>query len=461
MNGKLFLIRALILTIHFFLQILAVGQVSPCNCYEAYYLHLNAYPENTASWGKKYCEVQGITHDDSNWYITATERKSWLDKTIVNCFLWKIPLKEDLDQKLDSIPGMTVKNIYDFCELWNSNNPVKSGWNHWGDLDHYHDSNGIDYLVVPVMRPDNHKKSAIVIFRAHDLTLAGFGILPGQQGGAGWCAVEPHTGNIFTSNHRTSSVYCYDGISWKDLPTSGLCYLALHLKNIYNLIDGKADTLLDFHNMQGGEFTPSGELLYLSSGRGRCKTYGADDPGRPTDGINVFDTKSWHRIKHSTNRCYAGPGNSDCGHSWSDYFDFTYDFLCGWDQFHSEQPEGLTIWDVDGLEAPHVGGQLHVLIASVGIPGNRARLVHYSNKLRVDSAHGSEPVWPNPWEDNGPLAGSESRPFKTITDAIKWYPVWDGAEILIKDGSYPVTSEVSIGAHVRFVSQGGSVIKVQ
>ena len=430
------------------------GQPNARNEYEAYYLHINTYPSGAVSWGEDQREVQGITHDDANWYITATHRSGWADFDIDNCFLWKISVKEDLNRNVDSNPNVTLVNLYQLSPLWNGSDPL-TGYIHWGDVDHYKDSKGISYLVVPVTSP-SLPSPALVIFRTADLSIACLAILRGGPGNpqtdVGWCAVNPLTGYLYTSNDSTTTILRYE-VPWEQLPTSGyFVNFPVTYKESYELRDVATGAVLELHNMQGGEFTESGELLYVSNGRGRCKGKGAPDPGHPNDGINVFDTKTWQRIKQSTNRCYGGPGVSDCDHPRTDYFDFTYDFGCGLTEAHSDQPQGLTIWDLDDGRSPYVSGQLHVLTAAVGLAGNMATLEHFTRKIYVDDANGSVPEWVSP------LPGTSSRPFKTVGDAFNWYPAWAGAEIMLGTGSYPETGTFS--QRVLLNSQGGAVIGV-
>jgi hypothetical protein len=455
----LLIIGALALLINTLFAVTGLSQPPQTrNAYEAYYLHTGTYPCGAVSWGEDQIEVQGITHDDSNWYITATDRAGLIDKTIDNAFLWKIPVKDDLNLDAFHHPDVTYKTLYDFPALWNHNchprppcSDTLTGYVHWGDLDHYK-YNSIDYLVVPMTSPSAVENNvlawgdpAVVVFRGDDLSLVGYGLLPGKSGtgqkDVGWCAIDPRTGDLYTSPDHTSEVLGYE-MPWSSLSVSGysgpftITYNGFHR----DFMDGIADTALDLHNMQGGEFTPSGELLYISNGGGHCAGAGADDAGWPTDGIHAFETLNWREIKHSTNRCYdpnLRQGTSNCDHPQSDYFDLSYDFDCGFWEFHAEQPEGLTIWDLYDGRAPgenggcavsapgHVSGQLHVLVASVGT-GNMASLEHFGSRLHVDGVNGEDtPAW------TVPLMGTKERPFKFVSDAINWYPAWHGAQIAI------------------------------
>jgi hypothetical protein len=461
-NPRISIIVVLIFFLRSILLLNGLCQLHAQNTFENYYLYINAYPNGAVSWGENELEAQGITHDNWNWYITATQRWSLPDFDIQNCYLWKIPVNEDLNANVFTNPNVTYKDLYDFPELWNDTGPwndTLTGYIHWGDLDHY-TYNNKQYLVVPMTSPTSELDNpAIAVFRTSDLSLAGIGHLLGGGGiehiDVGWCAVDSISGILYSSNDLTDFVFQYQ-VSWNELPDTG-CNSHLNLTWKRNClikdVNGNIDTL---HNMQGGEFTSSGKLLYLSSGRGFCY-FGAEDAGDPSDGINVFvfdSDSNFHQIRHSTNRCYEAPYVSDCDHPWSDCFDLTYDFNCGMFETHADQPQGLTIWDIDNKGAPGMSGQLHVLTASIGLAGNMAQLHHFSGRLFVDPVNGTLPSWEFP--QGPPIPGTAARPFKTLRDAFTWCPVWDGAEIILKPGSSAETAECS--ARVKIISQGGSGI---
>ncbi len=421
---------------------------------ETYLLHLGSYPRGAVSFGQGMIEVQGITFITNNNHprtiITSVHRgwvmSGWLpSQRIDNAYLFKIPVTLDL-QKIDVFHNgdVVVKTLHNYPPLWNPNPTMPlafrklTGYVHWGDVDHYV-FNKVEYLIIPMTseKPGRDKNKlewgdpAVFIFRAADLSLVAYDLLDNTDGkgqkDVGWCAVNPQTGDLYTSEDRTTKTLKYT-IPWNLLPRSGyMGRLKMKYIKAYSL-HGKGTTILDLHNMQGGEFTPSGELLYISNGAGRCKKQGANDPGMPTDGIHLFDVATWKEIKHSTNRMYYRPGESNCCQPYSDYFDFTYDFRCGKFEAHSEQPEGIGIRDFSKIEKhdPHMNGQLHVLVASVGLFGNQAWIEHYTNKISVDQVHGYSPVW------NVPFPGTGQRPFKTVAAAVNFYPAWEGAQIAIK-----------------------------
>ena len=93
---------------------------------------------------------------------------------------------------------------------------------------------------------------------------------------------------------------------------------------------------LELSHTQGGVFSEDGRLFYMLAG--------IHDELYKNDGINVFDTRTWRRFVKSTVADEA-PG------------ELHYHYHPGKDQ--SEEPEGITVWDLDDGRAPGIRGQLH------------------------------------------------------------------------------------------------------
>jgi hypothetical protein len=88
--------------------------------------------------------------------------------------------------------------------------------------------------------------------------------------------------------------------------------------------------------MQGGDFSEDGSTLYLINGK--AKQFDSKDGG-----IWVFDVNSGRRIMKS-----ATSGN------------FKYEFHPG---ARLQEPEGITVWNLDRRQAPRVqGGQVHAIL---------------------------------------------------------------------------------------------------
>lgn len=92
--------------------------------------------------------------------------------------------------------------------------------------------------------------------------------------------------------------------------------------------------------MQGGDFSTDGSMLYLLNGK--SYDFDANDGG-----IWVFDVRSGRRMMKS-----ATSGN------------FKYEFHPGVTSY--QEPEGLTVWDLDGKQAPRIpGGQVHAILLNI------------------------------------------------------------------------------------------------
>lgn len=434
----------------------ALGQTA----YEGYYLRSANFPSFGSLWTPAPLgdgESQGVTHDDDNWYFTWT--------TGGNGYLFRVPVEVPLNNSVLQNPNVAIVNMTQFPDLSNR------GYWHWGDPDHYKYS-GTDYIVIPI----GGSPPIIAIFRAN-LSLVAYGKLNRQQS-TGWCAIHPQTGELYTSNdfdYAPPVPNCDDqsfhflyprtllrySIPWNLLPSSGYVgEIALTYSGFVELLSGNGGQM-ELYNMQGGEFTPSGELLYIVCGSGCCEGNGAGQQ-YALDGLYVFDTQTWRAIKRSFNHSPRYPNTS-----LPRYFDYYYPLGCGGGncsdggEAASWSPEGLTIWDLDNGRAPNITGQLHVLLFKYRVFGeNREVFEHFGNRLYVDPGNGVDQilfpcVHQGPTDDS-PLRGGLLRPFKTLGYACSGYPVWDGAEIVLKAGSYPETGVFS--KRVRITSRGGAAI---
>ncbi len=411
------LIEIVLLFVPFFL----LSQNHSRKSYEGYYLKYETYPEDATNWWMyNGLEVQGVTHDDDNWYFTLTFKGG--GNGILRRIPRSVPLASGAIQP--SNPGIKSITMQEVPEL-----AAHNYW-HWGDPDHYR-YDEVDYILIPIPGP------IIACFRASDLAFINYAHLDGNiQDYAGWCAVNSE-GNIYTSSNHAWGVLEYE-VDWPTLLNSSshnaLSYVADYP---FHDINGSPIQLL---HMQGGEFTPSDELLYVVCGSAGCLGIGPGQP-EPSDGIHVFETNTWKDIKRSTN---TSGGNS--------HFNYTFDNSCACFVFGSQTPEGLTIWDLDDGSAPFISGQLHVIVDHYNIKfcDDAITMQHFGKNIYVDKVTGVDPP-------TTPLTGTITKPFKSIESAYNFYPVWDGAQLIIKPGIY---SEVGIfDTRIFLKSQGsGSVI---
>jgi hypothetical protein len=356
--------------------------------YESYYRFLGDYPgDEEPDWSDN---VQGVTHDQDNWYITQTQR------------LWRIPVGLDLEDVTTSSPGVAYLDM-------SSTELPSLGYNHIGDLDY---SQG--YLFVPL---EGSGQSGLAVFRptAAGFDYIGYGLLNQQAEGANaaWIALDPNNpSDVYTSNWGYVHTIQKYHLDWDRLRNEN--------RVVVTYVPGSDITLWDQSgaqafviDVQGGAFSPTSRLLYLSAGY----TIGFWCDGEDYDGdwmaqnggIHVFDTSSprtWTRIRKSAN-C------SDC----SDIF--RYEFgptLTG----GCDEPEGLTFWDLDQGRAPGIRGQLHVLLLENDLDADDIFFKHYTGVVYVDERHFGD--------------GTRGSPYHTVTEAHSF--AWNGSRIKIHAGSY-------------------------
>jgi len=390
--------------------------------YEAYCLYHGAYPDDEEPFYSGECEnnTQGITHDDSNWFISQTYD------------LWKIPVQYDLGENgvSPSAPGVIhvrLKNI----KFSSGVAVVDSGYFHIGDLSYYK-----GYLIAPI-EANSPQPHAIFIFRGVNLQYVDHVHLSGYKD-LGWVAVDLK-GNLYTSRDFSDYLEQWQA-NWDEFPTKPL---QLKFKQQIKLIREDGSSFNSGH-AQGGDFSSSSGLFYFLSG--------IFDSHDPDEGINVFDTQSlsattWQRVKRS----YQG----------DDYQPFWYHFdpICFPDvPYICEEPEGLTVWDLDKVPNKHssVKGQLHVVMLDNDATCDKGfnddendnlkddddiTFYHYINTIYVNYTYG------------GDETGEPHKPFNTVTEAYN--VAWNGARIKIWAGNY--AEALTFSKQIQILPEGGTV----
>lgn len=366
--------------------------------YESYFLYYGQHPkEKEAGWHQ---DAQGITHDENYWFITQSDTDGEPEERS----LWKIPVTHDLESVSPSDPGVTrisLDDVKPLCDL---------GYNHLGDLSYY-EYKGEGYLVIPV---EGGTIPALAVFRSSNLDYVGHDLLVGQTD-AGWCAIDPD-GYLYTSNSQATGYYKYS-LRWDLLPNE------VRLQQICPPLPflDEFGNPLTLAYMQGGVFSESGHLLYVVSGFYNDRY--------PNDGISVFDTQTHRRVQQSTN---------GWGH-------FDYEFHPGWSKY--EEPQGLTIWDLDDGRAPHIGGQLHVILLDNDEldpwwpDDDDVYLKHYTESIHVDGTY------------TGEEHGRAWDPFNTVGEANDF--AWNGARICVNAGTYP--ESLMFSKQVQVLAEEGNV----
>jgi len=403
--------------------------------YEGYYKYLGSYPSGETDWSN---DAQGVAHDSNHWFITNTHG------------FWRIPVEVDLDDVTSSSPGVIHRDISDYPQL--------TGYNHFGDPDVFRFGT-TDYLVLPIEDSEANCQSglpgAIAILRCDSLCYVAHAPFTNQCNDAGWCAID-RSGLVYSSVQHpgfenSDSLLLTYSLDWSSLACDSQFQMT-YLGAIPMIKEDGAP--LEMGCMQGGEFAPDGRLLYLISG-----FLDDDDEEAVREGIHVVDTTSWQRVEHSTN----GNGNFNY------YYNPGYGFPCCLDPgcCTANEPEGLTIWDLDDGRAPGILGQLHAFMSDNDTPvvdSGDIRFYHYTRANRVNPTaqcvvapccllpgpssclSGSNSI---PCGEEA--AGLPSCPYNTITAALS--AAWAGSEIRLSAGTFP--GPLTISTPVRLSAEGG------
>jgi hypothetical protein len=365
--------------------------------YESYYLFLGNHPNNNSPGFHE--NVQGIAHDADHWFISQLHQEFGFPPPPPTAAIWRIPVAHDLDDVSPSDPGVTRKLLSDY--------PALIPYNHAGDIV-YFEYQGHGLVILPLEGDDVSPALAVLDSGTNMAYLA---LAPVPQQKCGWVAVD-REGNLYSSESHPTALIKYQ-VNWSFLFAFPPRLVIQPVETIG--LHDESGAVLQLHHAQGGEFTDSGDLLYMSTGY-----YTDTDP--VTEGIHVFDTQSWRRVQHSTNG----------------YGHFNYAFEPG--GVTAQEPEGLTLWDLDDGRAPGIRGQLHVLLLdNSGVTADEMFLKHYTHVIRVDASN------------SGPQDGTPAHPFQTMLAAADL--AWDGAEIRVRAGTYP--GPVTIANRVRLTAEGG------
>jgi hypothetical protein len=278
-------------------------------------------------------------------------------------------------------------------------------------------------------------QAALAVFRADTLEYVDHAILRGQQKDAAWCAMYPGepldvVGVVYSSANDAPPVNRF-AFNWNELRNNKLILTDLPPISLF-AGDGSSVRITD---MQGGVISPSGQLLYLVAGTHTSYL--------PSHGIHVFDLSTGRRIQRSARDV--------------DYFRYDWDPGNDPGDCSLNEPEGITIWDLDDGRAPHIRGQLHVLMLDNdtficdGNGDDEIELRHYTHTIYVDGNY------------RGEEKGTPDQPFKTVGKAynigeaygLNGVQIWDGAQIKIRAGSYD--EKVTFSKRIRVLADRGTV----
>ena len=277
----------------------------PADWYSSF--QIDGYPvDRENGWSD---EIQGITHDDKNWFVTRNLK----DGDDQSGILWKFPVGHDLhDEVTEPDPAAGILRSLQPDEL------LAGGWDHYGDLAYF---DGHVYVAV-----EGGDGPVVAVFRADDLEYVGYAYLDGagQDGHAPWCAVDQATGLLYSGCDKVDAAHPIE-VYEVHFDAAGQVAYADNVDQLVPLDEAGNPIVFDETDdgiyVQGGEINPLGDLFLV-------------DP----DGISVFDTATGHR-KHVIDVPYK-PGG-----------------------VYAEEFEGITWWDLDAYgAAPGIEGQLHLLM---------------------------------------------------------------------------------------------------
>ena len=414
--------------------------------YESYFMYIGSDPHNESpGFLDGYEQFQGLAHDADNWFISAGEAmKGDHDPSEWKWGIWKIPLT--------SMGNNGLVNATPSHQILLSDLPTlrSEGYYHIGDIDQFR-----GFVLVPVenyhccgdvTKGEERKGVAILFLNAADLSYVGKATIGAGSDDPnwpdfGWVAVNPADQKIYVSHDRTDSLEVYSvDWNWLDLVRhqTNLEVPLLHLPTI-RLKDENGNLFsYVFHNVQGGAFSETGSLFYC--------VVGICDASYGSDGIHVFDTKTWQRLKQST-FCgeevppYACPSCPDFRFQWWEgIFDpINWEKTCAL----GSEPEGIDVWDLDSDPRSPYPGQLHVgRLYNVGGQDD-VTIFHYTHALYADSS------WTG--DDQG-----KGYPYSTLGEANAC--AWDGAIIKMKPGYYNET--LTLTKRVKLVGDGAGAVVI-
>lgn len=366
-------------------------------------------------------QIQGLAHDENNWFISAGEYMHCEDSSFGtrSWGIWKIPVASGLI-------GATPTHRFVLADR-----PDFRSYFHVGDIDCF---NG--FVLAPVENygcaPET--TGTILFFDTADLHCVGKAVVPGFRN-FGWLAVHPVSGEVYVSEDSiTHLVRCW--VDWSTLLANrnqtNLNVSCTILGTVpLSQTDGTpfSDT---FSCTQGGAFSESGSLFYF--------LVGCCEQVRPLDGIHAFDTTTWREVRRSF-RCheYASACNNEC-------MDFRYYWETATTAGYctGSEPEGIDYWDLDDKPGPY-WGQLHVgWLDNDGGRQDDVTLWHYTHTLRVDAAN------------TGTQDGRPNQGFRVVGQAYD--RICDGTSIKIRPNFYNET--LTLTKRVRLISDGPGVVTI-
>ena len=308
------------------------------------------YPKDREpGWSNR---LQGVTHDDTNWYITQEH------------VFWIFPVARDIGAKLANaitFPLIGSSNGVDekdgkIIGLTLSQKLKGQGYYHLGDCDYFE---GRVYVPIeggpkPLVAPISVKGQQVVC-RENDV------IILTNQFEAPWCAFNPLNRLLYSSNfnvdHSGLSVYRVEK-TFSGLESS----LKGEFVGTVPLFDQNSNSRT-LQRVQGGVFSPLGHLYLVS------------DDGTGILGFDSLTGKQCAHIPVDYKPDLKGLKGAGA------------DIIGVGSENSGEELEGITLWDLDYGQAPHISGQIHlIMIDQFGSGDNDLYFKHYKVTNPADKA---------------------------------------------------------------------------
>lgn len=320
-------------------------------------------------------DLQGISHDDENWYITNVDG------------LYRIPASVDLARVPDGLSDPTG-----WIHAPIPADLAKRGYNHFGDLSWYH-HDGDGYLCVPI--ENGAPEAVLAFFRASDLAYLHHAPLPGSREFAPLCAID-RDGHVVLPVERGVPTFRRYRVDWHGVTHARPGTLTPVGEIQLWLEDGSE---FDERNFGGAAFSAGGRLLYVLTGYfddHACPFWSARfwaggcalDPD--LGGIHVFDVRDPDGgVCRGSSRCDAV--RIEKSHNTQALTRGTFLYRYRGTMLRGEEPEGITVWDLDSDGAPQipgVGGQVHALMLDNELPSSSdlVSLRHYRAQVECPPA---------------------------------------------------------------------------
>lgn len=227
-----------------------------------------------------------------------------------DAWLMKFPVTSNLD----TVSSPTLKaGIPQY--LWDA------GYKHMGGIS-YSDGK----VFVPV-HGESGQASKILVYKSSDLSFIAEAAHPSLPNTIPWVAVQPETGMLYTSAFNTDRLLMFRP-TW----TSDASGTHLQLEYVgYSMLKDAQGNFKSVNSIQGGAFSSWKSHIYLST----------NDVSQGILGFDVMTGRQMVQI----------PVAFDPGAV-------------------SDEVQGLTIWDLDGGQAPGISGQVHMILLDQDWLGN-------------------------------------------------------------------------------------------